>query len=335
MKNVGLFILFFFFSIYTFSFYEMYDYFFMKPGNYFEYNSSSNGDFGLEFYTVKKYPLMDSNTLLESVWSQPRSLIGGQMIVESGNYTHAISSSKAMGLLQMKNLTAVDLYVYNLFDPYDNLKGALEYHGYLRRMFNDERLQLIAYHDGPTSVMAGNISISGERYYEKVKEAQKNYTNRKIYSPYFLGGRISYDDDKIIDGEFKAGLAYRKLELYGDISVNLNFSENTQDDNFGIDYNYTILYVPRTNVGFGIGGDPIPNKLVFRLGFPWQNFVITAFDEPSITYKHKLNEYFTSKITLNNDNLLFSGYFSIYNIDLFLGYEVFHQALNLGFRLFF
>ncbi len=94
----------------------MYDYLFMKPGTHFEYNANHLGEMGgFEIYTVYKYPLMDSNKLLESVWSQPRSLIGGQMAVESSYYTHAISSSQAMGLLQLKKILLQQMFMFTTY----------------------------------------------------------------------------------------------------------------------------------------------------------------------------------------------------------------------------
>jgi len=336
---VGL-AIFIFLPILFFSYYEVYDYLFMKPNTYFEYNSNSTGEFGVEFYTINKYPIMDSNKLLESVWSQPRTLIGGQMVVESSNYTHAISSSKAMGLLQLKNPTGVDLHVYNLFDPYDNLKGALEYHGYLRRLFDDERLQIIAYHDGPTAVMAGKVSPAGETYYERVKRAQRNYSNTKIYSPYFVGGRVSYyseDEEDKISTEFKGGFAYRKVEIYGNVGLELPLEQIQEFDfrDIQTNYGYTFLYVPRTNLGFGIEGKTVPEDLVLRIGLPWQNFILKGPKNPELIYKHELTNNWTSKILIHTDNLLLSSYFSIYNLDLFVGYEVYESSINLGFRLAF
>ncbi|ABX32076.1 Lytic transglycosylase catalytic [Petrotoga mobilis SJ95] len=340
MKSFVLLAIFIFLPILFFSYYEVYDYFFMKPNTYFEYNSNSNGEFGIEFYSINKYPIMDSNKLLESVWSQPRTLIGGQMVVESSNYTHAISSSKAMGLLQLKNPTGVDLHVYNLFDPYDNLKGALEYHGYLRRLFDDERLQIIAYHDGPTAVMAGKVSPGGEAYYEKVKRAQQNYSNSKIYSPYFIGGRVFYfpegEEDRI-NTDFEAGLAYRKFEIYGNVGLELPLKQIQESDftNIKTDYGYTFLYVPRTNFGFGIEGKTVPDDVVFRIGLPWQNFILKGPENPELIYKHELTDNWTTKILINADTLLLSSYFSIYNLDLFMGYEIYQTSINLGFRLAF
>lgn len=324
-----------------FSYYEIYDYLFMKPKNYLEYNSNSSGEFGIEFYSIKKYPLMDSNELLSSVWSQQRDLIGGQMVVESSNYTHAISSSKAVGLLQLKPQTAEDLYVYNLFDPYDNLKGALEYHGYLRRLFNNERLQIIAYHDGPTAVMAGRTSENGEKYYEKVKGAQNNYQNRKIYSPYFVGGRFLYSKEDEINTELMGGLAYRKYEIYGGLSFKTPpIQDQIQDQSFSfdsleIDYNYSFLYSPRTHFGLGFEGEILPTDLLLRIGLPWQNFILKGPNNPEIIYKHSLNNNWTTKLMINEEILLISGYFSIDFLDLYLGYNIFEHSINLGFRISF
>jgi len=331
--------IFIFLPVFFFSYYDVYDYLFMKPNTYFEYNSNSIGEFGIELYSINKYPIMDSNNLLESAWSQPRTLIGGQIMVESSNYTHAISSSKAMGLLQLKNPTGVDLHVYNLFDPYDNLKGALEYHGYLRRLFNDERLQIIAYHDGPTAVMAGKVSPGGEAYYDKVKRAQQNYSNTKIYSPYFVGSKVSYykEPEEELSMEFKAGIAYRKVEIYGnvDLGVILNQKEELDFTAIKLDYGYAFLYVPRTNFGFGVEGKTVPEDIVLRIGLPWQNFILKGPKNPELMYKHELTDNLTLKLLVDSNNLLISSYYSIYNLDLFVGYEVYKNSVNLGFRLAF
>jgi hypothetical protein len=185
--------------------------------------------------------------------------------------------------------------------------------------------------------MAGRISENGEKYYEKVKNAQMNYQNRKIYSPYFFGGRFFYSKEDEIYAELMGGLAYRKYEIYGGLSLK---TPSIRDQSFSfnsleIDYNYSFLYSPRTHFGLGFEGEILPTDLLLRIGLPWQNFILKGPNNPEIIYKHSLNNNWTTKLKINEEILLISTYFSIDFLDLYLGYDIFEHSINLGFRTSF
>lgn len=315
---------------------NVYRYLFEKQSNNYTYEFSTGKSVSYEFFTIRKYPITYTNNFLSAVWSQPRNLIGGQMVVESSNYTHAISTSYAMGILQIKQITAEDLFVENLFDPYDNLKGALEYHGYLRRLFNDERKQIVAYHDGPTAVLNHGVSEIGERYYQRVKDAQKNYANRPIYSPYFLGLNVNFVEN-LINTTLFGGIAYRKIEFYSDfvfsivnISDNNGIIDNDRNILFENDYNFTLLYSPLTYFTFGMSLD----NIILRLGFPWESIIIEAGNNPKISYTKISNRFFINHIEISNNKFMFGMGFRINNFDLFAKYEFINHDFDFHIRFF-
>jgi hypothetical protein len=314
-------------SLNIFSDINQYNFFFIKPGSFFDYTFDTDKNLHLELGIVDKYQVMESKDLLKTVWSQERDLIGGQLQVESNYYTHAISSSNALGLLQMKYMTAEDLYVYNLFDPYDNLKGALEYHGYLRRIFGEEKMQIAAYHDGPGTIQRNGMTDSGELYYLKVKKAQNNYQNTSIYSPQVYGVSIDFLGNEL-RSEFYYNIAYRKMELY--TSLNTNIIKNDGIIKNEMDLEYSFLYYPRTNFAYGI------NNLngVIRLGLPWEFFIIRFNDENQIFFQKQIGDNFIFKTDIKNNSAYIGAGFLIYNIKSLIGYEIFDNTLSFELQIY-
>lgn len=327
MKKAFIMIFLFFLFLNVFAEINQYNVFFLNPGPYFDYNFNTDKNLHLELGVVDKYQIMESKDLLKTVWSQERDLIGGQLQVESNYYTHAISSSKAIGLLQMKYMTAEDLYVYNLFDPFDNLKGALEYHGYLRRIFDDEKKQIAAYHDGPGTIKNKGMTNSGELYYLKVKNAQKSYQNTAIYSPQVYGASIDFLDNKL-STNFYYNIAYRKMELY--TSLNSNIIKNNGIINSEMNLEYSFLYYPRTNFAYGV------NNLngVIRLGLPWEYFVIKFNKENQLYFQKNLGDNFIFKMNIKNDSAYFGAGFFVYNIKSIIGYELFDNTISFELQIF-
>lgn len=283
---------------------------FLKPRIYFDYFFDTAQSIDADFFVVSKYPIMSSSEFLKAVWSQERSMIGGQIDVESDFYTHAISSSKALGLMQIKYQTASDMHIENLFDPYDNLKGALEYHGYLRRLFNDEKKQIAAYHDGPGSIQRQGMSITGDQYYNQVKSSQKKYKSIMLESPSVFGVSISFENGTILKTHFYNSAAYMKFEFY-------NYSDiyiNKKNDSFMLDYelNSSVLYFPRTVIAFGTGvtfedsgfknGD-----YILRLGFPWRSLIVKLGEENSFTFKEEYKEFFYCLKLKNSSAIVAAG----------------------------
>ncbi|PID27015.1 MAG: hypothetical protein CR982_07515 [Candidatus Cloacimonadota bacterium] len=105
------------------------------------------------------------------------ALVKSIVLNESGGDYRAVSNKGAKGLMQLMDSTAKDLKVSNPFDPYQNLKGGINY---LKKMLekynNDIDLSLAAYNAGP-----GNVDKykgippfkETENYVKKVKESIK------------------------------------------------------------------------------------------------------------------------------------------------------------------
>jgi len=327
MKKVFIIIFIISFFSFGFSYINEYNLFFRNPGTYFDYSFNTNKNLHLEIGIVDKYQVMESKELLKTVWSQERDLIGGQLQVESNYYTHAISSSKAIGLLQMKYTTAEDIYVYNLFDPYDNLKGALEYHGYLRRIFGEEKKQIAAYHDGPGAIKKNGMTNSGELYYLKVKKAQNNYVNTSIYSPQVYGVGIDFLGNQI-KTNFYYNFAYRKMELY--TQLNANIYKNNGIINSELNMGYSFLYYPRTNFAFGLNNF----NGVIRLGLPWEFFILKINKENQVYFQKKIGDNFIFKTDIKNNSAYFGAGFLIYNIKSIFGYELFSNTFSFEVQIY-
>ncbi|BBE31276.1 hypothetical protein OSSY52_14170 [Tepiditoga spiralis] len=322
-KNFLLFIIVIIFSIVHFSF----DYLtlFKSPGLSFSYSYFNNNEINFSFRYGGKYKIMNSSELLKKVWSQDRTLIGGQMKVESSNYTHAISPSKAMGLFQIKYPTGNDIYVLNLFEPYDNLKGALEYHGYLRKLFDNEKKQIAAYHEGPGTIKNNGMTKNGELYYNKVKLAQKEYKNSPVFSPLILdfNGKMY---GKNIEYNLDLSLAYEKIEIYFGNSGNIEKTNNNIIfKNNGI--NFSIVYCPTTILSFGFGN----NYGLIRLGLPWQNFIIKYLNSPEFTYYYG-DQYFYF-LNIKDKNIKIGVGLNVYNLKFSLNYNLSGvYGLQIGLR---
>jgi soluble lytic murein transglycosylase-like protein len=99
-------------------------------------------------------------------------LIRAVVAVESGFDPHALSSSGAMGLMQLMPQTAAIYKVEDPWDPYENVRAGSRYLKHLLdRYNNDLRLTLAAYNSGPTTVkIYGGVPpySSTKRYIAKV-----------------------------------------------------------------------------------------------------------------------------------------------------------------------
>lgn len=266
-----------------------------------------------EYILLSKYSYINSSELLNYVWSQDRKLIGGQMYVESSYYTHAISSSHAIGLLQLKPIVAQDFGIDNLFNPIDNVTGASAYHSYLYKILQSEKSQIAAYYQGPTSVLKNGINSSGLNYYRKVKKAQKNYKNTKIYSPFLIGvqGAVS---QSFFELNSYSGLAYKDFEFYS--TQNISFIKNNNSTEFNkINLNFGLMYMPKSSLSIGstYGTDL---NFYLRIGYPWSQNII------SLKNLNDLDSYYLNieaknglwlKIFVDNVFQINTG-FSVYDI---------------------
>jgi soluble lytic murein transglycosylase-like protein len=91
------------------------------------------------------------------LYGLPRELLCAVMKVESGGNPTAVSSSGALGLMQLMPSTAADLGVTDAFDPRQNVLGGARFLRILVNTFvGDLHLALAAYHAG-----AGRVQRSG------------------------------------------------------------------------------------------------------------------------------------------------------------------------------
>ncbi|KLO23141.1 MULTISPECIES: lytic transglycosylase domain-containing protein [unclassified Marinitoga] len=307
------FLIFLFISIFSFSEkIDIYNKIFYKPGLHMElYTDSMFLNF--EYTFLGKYSYMSSSELLNYVWSQDRKLIGGQMYVESNYYTHAISSSHAVGLLQLKPIVAQDFGIHNLFNPIDNLTGAAAYHSYLYKIFQSEKQQIAAYYQGPTSVLKRGINSSGLNYYKKVKKAQKFYKNTEIYSPFLIGinGKVSLNYFEL---NTYSGLAYKNFEVYS--TQNLSFIKENYSTKFNkLNITYGLMYFPKSD--FSIGSSYGNNlNLYLRLGYPWSQNIL-SLNNLKFMNSYYLNIEYKNGIWIKSyidDKFIFITGFSVYDI---------------------
>lgn len=298
---------------------DIYNKIFYNPGLHMElYTDSMFLNF--EYTLIGKYSYIDSSELLHYVWTVDKTLIGGQMYVESNYYTHAISSSHAIGLLQMKPIVAKDFGINNLFNPIDNITGSSAYHNYLYKLLQSEKKEIAAYYQGPTSVLKNGINSDGLKYYKKVKKAQKNYKNTKIYSPFILGisGAVSQDS---LNFNSYSGLAYKNLEFYSLQTLKFNKENDiTQLNEFNI--NFGILYFPKSDFSMGSNYNLNAFNLILRTGYPWAQNVVS------------LNKDFVNSFYFNVDykNGLWIKLYVDKNLEFLSGFSVYDIKFGIIFK---
>lgn len=119
------------------------------------------------------------------------NLIRAVMRNESRFKRNALSSSGAMGLMQLMPGTASDMGVTDAFDPYQNIKGGSRYLRMQIDRFGDVRMALAAYNTGPNRVSSYGITDpDDEKQYNRINEQARNYVDNvmKYYTHYTLKG---------------------------------------------------------------------------------------------------------------------------------------------------
>ncbi|MFZ5947796.1 MAG: transglycosylase SLT domain-containing protein [Stygiobacter sp.] len=80
-------------------------------------------------------------------------IIKSIILAESAGNHKAVSTTKAKGLMQLMDSTAIDMGVKNVFNPKENIFGGTKYFAQLFRQYSgDLKLALAAYNAGPQNV---------------------------------------------------------------------------------------------------------------------------------------------------------------------------------------
>ncbi len=109
-------------------------------------------------------------------------LVKAVMAAESNFNPAAISQKGATGLMQLMPATARDMYVYDMFDPAQNIEGGARYLRLLHDQFGgDLERVLAAYNAGPERVRRSGGAVPAipetQAYVRKVLGLYKAYLN--------------------------------------------------------------------------------------------------------------------------------------------------------------
>ncbi|VAX33937.1 Soluble lytic murein transglycosylase precursor [hydrothermal vent metagenome] len=100
--------------------------------------------------SLEKYKVLAEKTAKR--YALDPDLVKAVIEIESGWNPRAVSSSGAIGLMQLMPDTAMDMGVGNPYDPEENIEGGVKYLKRLVDKFGDIRLALAAYNAGPSVV---------------------------------------------------------------------------------------------------------------------------------------------------------------------------------------
>ncbi len=137
----------------------------------------------VDYQNMKKNRQRFALMIAEAARSQglPESLVHAVISTESAYDPTAVSSSGAVGLMQLMPDTARRYGVANRYDPVDNLSGGTRYlKDLLVRFDNDLQLALASYNAGEKAVLKYGNKIppfdETEIYVHKVIELYRKYT---------------------------------------------------------------------------------------------------------------------------------------------------------------
>lgn len=115
----------------------------------------------------------------------PPRLIASVVYVETtGKKGIRVSSSGAIGPMQLMPKTARNKLHVNPWNPAENIDGGTQYLSELVEQFKSVKLALIAYNEGPTAVMRGHYNQQSIDYADKVLALASGDTIQEVkYMP--------------------------------------------------------------------------------------------------------------------------------------------------------
>ncbi len=112
----------------------------------------------------------------------PPALVRAIMNAESNFNPKAMSEKGALGLMQLMPTTGEEMYVTNLTDPHENIRGGVRYLRVLTNLFDGDMVKIVAaYNAGPRAVWdAGGVPAIPETqdYVRKVLKLYFGYKNQ-------------------------------------------------------------------------------------------------------------------------------------------------------------
>ena len=114
----------------------------------------------------------------------PVPLLKAVMAVESNFNPAAVSEKGATGLMQLMPGTAREMYVYDVYDPAQNIEGGARYLRHLHNEFgNDLVMVLAAYNAGPEAVRRAGRAVppirETQEYVSKVLSLYESYLKER------------------------------------------------------------------------------------------------------------------------------------------------------------
>lgn len=109
-------------------------------------------------------------------------LINAVIMAESGFNQNAVSSSGAMGLMQLMPATAKSLGISNPFDPVKNIDGGTKYLAQLLKRYNgDVKMALAAYNCGSGTLnKLGIYNLDSDEQFGKLYSETRSYINKVL-----------------------------------------------------------------------------------------------------------------------------------------------------------
>ena len=142
----------------------------------------------------------------------PALLVASQMQAESSGQQSAVSSTGAIGLMQLEPATAAGLGV-DPYNPQQNIQGGVEYDAQLYKQYGNWTQALEAYNEGPGNLAAGKSQSDGAAAYAQniLSTYQTASTGSNGYT--FTGNGLSFNIDQTTQGNGAAGSATKPLTV--------------------------------------------------------------------------------------------------------------------------